>query len=328
MRASFFKFALAMPLSEASFPRRGFRWTNAAARTHLESIGGSFLRGYNLALEDRNDEVLTNGLEQIEQEFRGFAYEGAAMALALLDRLTPWKHTRLQLFIDGPASSHVYMAYVGAGWSRARIPLRRKSLLVKPHPLLRWLEFDGFGFHEGFFHWPKYIRDLCPPRKLKGYAARVFDQGLGRSLWFVEGADVARIAATIDRFPATRRADLWSGVGLACAYAGGADRAGVEELQRLACCYKRQLAQGVAFAAKTRLRAGNLTSNTETVSNILCGLSAAGAASITDATLAGLSDTESLPAYEVWRQRIQNAFAQEVRIPPMAVGGDVKLLPT
>lgn len=191
------------------------------------------------------------------------------------------------------------------------MPLRRKSPLVKPHPLLRWLEFDGYGFHEGFFHWRKYIRDLTPPRKLKGYAARVFDQGLGRSMWFVEGADVERIATTIDSFPATRRADLWSGVGLACAYAGGADRAAITHLQRRACCYKAQLAQGVAFAAKTRLRAGNLTSNTETVSNILCGRSAEDAASITDAMLAGLSDTESLPAYEVWRQRIQNEFFTE-----------------
>jgi hypothetical protein len=311
MRTSLFKFALAVPLSEASFPRRGFRCTDAAVRSHLEFIGGSFLRGYNLALEDRNDEGLTNGLEQIEQEFRGFAYEGAAMALALLDRLTPWKHTRLQLFIDGPASSHIYMAYVGAGWSLARIPMRRKSPLVKPHPLLRWLEFDGFGFHEGFFHWPKYIRDLCPPRKLKGYAARVFDQGLGRSLWFVEGADVEHIAATIERFPTPRRADLWSGVGLACAYAGGADRAAVEELRRLACSYRKHLAQGAAFAAKTRLLAGNLTSNTETVCRVLCGLSAAGAASITDATLTSLSETESVPAYEIWRQRIQNEFFTE-----------------
>jgi enediyne biosynthesis protein E3 len=311
MRTSFFKFALAMPLSEASFPRRGFRWKDDAVRTHLEFIGGSFLRGYNLALEDRNDDVLTNGLEQVEQEFRGFAYEGAAMALALLDRLTPWKHTRLQLFIDGPASSHIYMAYVGAGWSLARMPIRRKSPLVKPHPLLRWLELDGYGFHEGFFHWPKYIRDLQLPRKLKGYAARVFDQGLGRSLWFVEGADVEGIAATIESFPITRRSDLWSGVGLACAYAGGAHRADVEKLRQQACCYKKELAQGAAFAAKTRLLAGNLTTNTETVCNVLCGLSAAGAASITDATRPELSETESIPAYEIWRQRIQNEFFTE-----------------
>ena len=311
MRTSLFKLALAMPLSEASFPRRGFRWRDAAVRTHLEQIGGSFLRGYNLALEDRDGEMLTDGLEQVEHEFRGFAYEGAAMALALLDRLMPWKHTRLQLFIDGPASSHIYMAYVGAGWSLARIPIRWKSPLTKPHPLLRWLELDGYGFHEGFFHWPKYVRDLCPPRNLKGYATRVFDQGLGRSLWIVEGADVEHIAATIERFPVTRHSDLWSGLGLACAYAGGADRADVEELRRLASCYKKELAQGAAFAAKTRLLAGNLTSNTETVCNVLCGLSAAGAASITDATLTELSETESLPAFEVWRQRIQNEFSRE-----------------
>jgi enediyne biosynthesis protein E3 len=311
MCTSLFKFALAMPLSEASFPRRGFHWRDAAARTHLEHVGGSFLRGYNLGLEDCDGAVLTDGLEKVEHEFRGFAYEGAAMALALLDRLTPWKHTRLQLFIDGPASAHVYMAYVGAGWSLARIPIRAKSPLRKPHPLLRWLQLDGYGFHEGFFHWPKYVRDLCPPRKLKGYAARVFDQGLGRSLWFVAGADVEHIAATIERFPLTRRADLWSGLGLACAYAGGADRAGVEELRRLAGGYEKELAQGAAFAAATRLLAGNLTSNTETACEVLCGVSAAEAASITDAARLALNETESLPAFEVWRQRIQNAFFRE-----------------
>ena len=35
----------------------------------------------------------------------------------------------------------------------------------------------------------------------------VFDQGLGRSLWFVEGADVSKIRATVRGFPAARRAE-------------------------------------------------------------------------------------------------------------------------
>lgn len=310
MLTSLFNFVLAMPLSEASFERRGFWWKDNAVRTHLECIGGSFLCGYNLALENPGGEALTTGLNQVEHEFRGFAYEGAAMALALLDQLAPWKQRRLQSFIDGPASSHIYMAYVGAGWSLARLPIRRKSSLARPHPLLRWLELDGYGFHEGFFHWPKYIRDLRRPR-LKGYAARAFDQGLGRSLWFVEGADVERIAAAVEKFPVTRRADLWSGVGLACGYAGGADRAGVETLRKLARSYQSQLAQGAAFAAKTRQLAGNVTSNTECVCNVLCGRSAAGAASVTDAMLDGLGETGPLPAYEIWRQRIQHEFFTE-----------------
>src|ERR1039457_1019400 len=93
-----------------------------------------------------------------------------------------------------------------------------------------------------------------PPKKFRGGVAgsprRAFDQGLGRSLWFVEGADASRIAAAISSFPKARQPDLWSGVGLACAYAGGRDQAHLELLRETAGPYVAQVAQGAAFAAK------------------------------------------------------------------------------
>jgi hypothetical protein len=306
---SLFKLALGLSPSEASFAKRGFWHADNAVREHLECVGANFLKGYNFALADRGSAVLTASLEEVENEFRGFAYEGAAMALAILDQLIPWKRTRLQSFIEGPGSPHVFMLYVGAGWSLARLPFRRQGALAKPHPVLRWLELDGYGFHEGFFRWPSYINKQIRAKRLTGYASRVFDQGLGRSLWFVEGADVERIASTIRKFPVWRQADLWSGVGLACAYAGGADESAVEVLRRSACCYRNHLAQGAAFAAKTRQRANNLTDNTERVCKTLCGVSAAEAALITDSTRDGLPESGPVPAYEVWRQRIQNQFS-------------------
>jgi len=306
---SLFKLAAGISPSEASFAKRGFWCGENAVREHLECVGMSFLKGYNLALEDQGSAVLSEKLEEVENEFRGFAYEGAAMALAILDRLIPWKKTRLQTFIDGPGSPHIFMMYVGAGWSLARLPFRRQEALAKPDPVLRWLEIDGYGFHEGFFHWPNYVKKQIRASRLTGYASRAFDQGLGRSLWFVEGADVERIASTIRKFPSYRQADLWSGVGLACAYAGGADRSAAELLRRSACCYQNHLAQGAAFAAKTRQRAKNPTANTDRVCRSLCGVSADEAALITDSTRFGLPESGPVPAYEVWRQRIQTQFS-------------------
>lgn len=203
------------------------------------------------------------------------------------------------------------MVHVGFGWMLARFPWRISKSLKQLDPLLKWLAIDGYGFHEGYFHWHRYLKEKSIPKTLSGYACRAFDQGLGRSLWFVKGADVHEISATIANFPSERRADLWSGVGLACTYAGGADRSTVEALRSLAQLYQPQLAQGAAFAAKTRHRADNPTEHTELACQILCGLSATAAAEVTDTFLEQLPSDGIEPAYEIWRQRIQSRFIQQ-----------------
>ena len=125
----------------------------------------------------------------------------------------------------------------------------------------------------------------------------------------VNGADVDRISDAVGVFPEPRRADLWSGVGLACAYAGGADAAAIQTLHRSAGPYTPQLAQGAAFAAKARVWAGNQTEHTDLACQTLCGISAEAAAQVTDANLERLPSDATLqadammPAYEVWRQR-------------------------
>lgn len=294
---------------EASFAKRGFLAGEDSARQRLEKIGVTFLSGYHAALEETKFDPLARRLATVETEFRGFAFEGAAMGLALLDCITPWRKDRWRTFTEHLAEHHIYMMHVGLGWALAR--LRR---CVTPHvaqldPLLGWLVIDGYGFHEGYFGWPQYVERKATPARLDGYEQRVFDQGLGRSLWFVKGASVMAIASEIDAFPSARRDDLWSGVGLACAYAGGCSQTAMESLRTAADEHLPALAQGVAFAAKTRHRAANLNSHTETVCRLICGHSAEEAAAITDAALKDLRGEGGLPAFEVWRRRIQNKFA-------------------
>ena len=309
-----FRYALGLSLQEATFSRRGFYATNSGVRERLEDIGRTFISGYNEALYTSELETLARRLAHGEKELCGFAYEGAATAFTLLDHLTPRNCGRLQRFIDGPAAGHVYMAHIGAGWAIARIPWLRRRLdafLAQLDPLLCWLAVDGYGFQQGFFKSRENITHKKYPSGLSGYARRVFDQGLGRSLWFVNGTDVPRISETIASFPETRRADLWSGVGLACAYAGGVDHTALECLRVAAGDGVSYMAQGAAFAAKARQRAGNQADHTEMACRLLCGLSAEAAARVTDDALKQLNSDGEGPAYESWRRRIQAQFGSK-----------------
>jgi enediyne biosynthesis protein E3 len=303
---------LGLSPAEASFARRGFTACEDDARLRLEQIGITFLNGYHAALEETEFIPLARRLEAVAAEFRGFAFEGAAMGLAVLDCFTPWRKDRWRTFTEGLAEPHTYMMHVGLGWALARLRRSVTPYLAQLNPVLGWLVIDGYGFHEGYFAWPQYIAQRAIPARLDGYERRVFDQGLGRSLWFVKGADVAAVASAVNAFPSARREDLWSGVGLACAYAGGCGRAAIESLRVTVAEHLPAFAQGVAFAAKTRQRAANLTPHTETVCRVICGQSADELAAITDAALEDLRGESGLPAYEEWRRRIQHTIALEV----------------
>ena len=300
---------LGLSPAEASFARRGFLVGEEKARDHLEQIGVTFLSGYHAALEETGFVPLARRLTTVEADLRGFAFEGAAMGLGLLDCLTPWRSDRWRTFTERLAEPHIYMMHVGLGWALARLRRSLKSYLARLDPLLRWLVVDGYGFHEGYFGWPRYIERQAISSRLDGYERRVFDQGLGRSIWFVKGADVTAVASTIDAFAFARRDDLWSGAGLACAYAGCCGPAAIKSLRAAAHGHLPALAQGVAFAAKTRQRAGNLNPHTEIVCRLICRNTAEETAAITDAALENLREEGGLPAYEVWRRRIQNEFA-------------------
>ncbi len=284
---------------------------NPKAQCHLEQVGQAFLHGYHAALEEGEPVRLVSRLDDVGGDLCGFAYEGAAMAMALLDDLTPWTGGRVRGFLNGPGLTHPYMIHVGMGWAMARLPWVRWRIgerLARLDPLLRWLAVDGYGFHEGYFHSPHTVTRQEVPSSLSGYTKRAFDQGLGRSLWFVGGADVDWIAKTIAAFHPLRREDLWSGVGLACAYAGGVEQEAIISLRQSAGVYQPHVAQGVAFAAKARQRAGNPALHTEMACTVLCGCPADAAAKITDIALEDLPPDGEVPAYEVWRQRIRNHF--------------------
>jgi hypothetical protein len=290
---------------ETSVRRRGFTVARPQAVARLEAIGGRFVAGYNLAVGASDFQALAARLAQHAPDDAGFVYEGAAMGLAVADFLTPGRRW-FDAYIAAPAAAHEYMAWVGYGWALARLPLSPERALMRYRNLHCWLALDGYGFHEGYFHWRRRIDGQRPARALSPQARQVFDQGLGRSLWFVRGADAAPVAQTIDRFPPHRRADLWAGAGLAAAYAGAADAAGLAALLVRSGSHAAALAQGVVFAAQARRRAGNPVPHLDQACRLVLGLDTAAAAGL---AVRLLPSGHTLADYQHWRLAIQRACA-------------------
>jgi hypothetical protein len=89
---------LKIDLREVKFERREFVCSNPAIQARLENIGGIFLQGYHAALQNLDHRVLAENLNQVDQDHRGFAYEGAAMALALMET-SFWKLAQAQFYL-------------------------------------------------------------------------------------------------------------------------------------------------------------------------------------------------------------------------------------
>ena len=299
--------------SEVTFARRGFSGAKPEIQQRLERVGTIFLVGYHAALQEDEPEALTGRLEQVASEYRGFAYEGAAMALALRDAIVPGSG-RLTEFIAGQGKRHIYMLHVGAGWAYARLPWlcwRIETFIRKLDPVLGWLVLDGYGFHQGYFHFKAPVDSGA--NRLSMDARHVFYQGLGRSLWFVHGCDFHQISKTILDFPAVYQSDAWSGIGLACAYAGGAASCEMKEAISLAGPFDSALAQGAAFAAKARQLAGNQAWHTKQACDVLANISAEQAAALCDSALAQVNRSSTSP-YQQWRELVQNHFSSSRKL--------------
>jgi len=289
-----------IPSEKAVFSRPGFV---PEAWLRFQPVAHSLVEGYHATLEDSRLEMLVPRLNAIDPELHGFAYEGAGMGIAALDIISPWKH-RLQAFVEGPAAPHIYPTYVGVGLALARLRRNPERMLARLDPLLCWVVVDGYGFHEAFFSWRRTIEEKVTPTRFSGYALRLFDQGVGRAIWFASGALVERVAAIIATFPVARQAELWSGVGLASAYAGGGDRAVLESVWESAGSYQLQLARGAVVAANGRHQAGNSAAHTNLACQIYCGLPSEQAVHIAYVASENLPTDGPEPIYEIWRQRI------------------------
>jgi len=288
---------------EASFQRRGFAVADPSKRRALESVGEAFIGGYNQALLADGVDRLRHHIGTVAPLLRGFAVEGATMGFAIGDALS-LRGSGFAGHVRQFDREFSYLTHVGAGWALARVPWRRARILAPLDPVHRWLACDGLGFHDTYFHHRRVLAGWRR-RQASGYAARAYDQGVGRALWFVAGGSVEHAGALIAGFTAVRRRDLWAGLGLAMAYAGPADADETAAAVAAAGAHSPHFAQGVAFASEARALAGFIPPHTEQVAWAVSGAGANELSDLVRRVRANLpwGNGDEVP-YELWRQGV------------------------
>ena len=188
----------------------------------LSAARAAFAQGFRQALSVA-PAMLPRILQDEPCQRRGFALEGAAMALVLMDEFSATPQRLLGALLSGRSAGEHILGAIGVGWASAR--LGRSSDWLPPglHPRYRYAVADGYGFHQGFFHAHRFAGRGFPTGK--GELSISYDIGLGRALWFVHSGRAEPIFDSIGRMPPERREQLWRGVGTACAFTGNAEYA-------------------------------------------------------------------------------------------------------
>ena len=124
--------ALAPSLEKVSFAGRGFAITPTAATDRLEAVPQAVVCGFEWAIAAPNLTDVNRRLRLVEEEQRGFAYEGATMAYTILDTI---RGHRTRELLDGAGEKHILLAYIGIGFAMARLP-RPLWKKVLPGPAL------------------------------------------------------------------------------------------------------------------------------------------------------------------------------------------------
>jgi hypothetical protein len=276
----------------------------------FEPVASTLVETFYSTLDDPDPDRLTRSLDDVQPELRGIAYEGAGMGLMFLDLLNPLRK-RLPAFVHGAGAPYRSLVYIGAGLVLARAPGSPRRYLRTVDPFHRWYVMDGYGFFDGFFRWDQVV-SRAPALDLPGYASRAYDQGLGRSLWFASGADVGRILGCLQGFSANRLADIWGGLGLACAYAAGVlDRDAIAALVLAADEYAPDFATGAAVASTFRRQTGQPAPHTDLACEVIWRRSSDDVAQVALEADLNLRPPLGPHSYGEWRSRIRSVWAEQ-----------------
>ncbi|HEY3748902.1 MAG TPA: DUF1702 family protein [Pseudonocardiaceae bacterium] len=304
---------LAPSLEDVTFAGRGFAVNPTDATRAMEAVPRAVVIGFEWGIDGGNLKELARRLDTVDPELRGFAYEGATMALTIKD--STGGHRTKEL-LDGPGQPHLLLSYIGIGFAMARLPrpLWKKILPdLQPslfHPTMSWLCVDGYGFDLAYFHTHKWVDEQRRPEPYpwlghSEYFLRAVDQGIGRALWFIHGGVPDAVTDAVARFAEERQGDLWSGVGLAATFAGGCTTEGLLKLREAAGQHRANLGLGSVFASTARTAASFVPEHSAEALLALAGVSAEDAVLIAATTHPNPDEQRTEPHYEAWRAAIR-----------------------
>ena|GEM_PF-3412374 len=237
-------------------------------RQFVDNISSIFLDGYDAAMHT-DVERLVKQLESLSYTERSIAGEGALTALASADLRKQNDLAQVNRFSEiAGIQESVKFQGIGSALSHLRISADVSEQHMSE--FWGWQTVEAFGFHEAYFKWPVTIERQHVPDNISGLAARAFDQGVGRAIWFISVAEPNLISTMIDRFAPKRRPDIWSGVGLITGFWGMADERDLKALLRRSRTNYPSLQQGVAFGSWIRYTTKDPKDFAEGASRIIC----------------------------------------------------------
>jgi len=239
--------------------------------TKMEYVQKVFLGVQNYMLKEHQLEEVSAFLDAEPPEFRSVSYESASMEIASLDlsngnELINWKN-----FYQRSAKAHTFHMDIGLGWAFAKKEIPPAPYLESLQPVISWMIYDGIGYYNGLFNGRRTVKSQLVPVDIDQQTLPGFDQGVGRRLWYISKGDVDQLIQLIKPFHLSRHADLWRGVGIACGYVGGTDKANLEQLLNHSAEFKDQFSTGITLAAISRHASNSITKDIELACEIICG---------------------------------------------------------
>ncbi len=236
----------------------------------IELITTIFHSAFLFADSQTDEQKLINYLEATEQEYISVAYEGAAMAMALKDFSLGETLKLWRAFLEGAGKKHRSQIHIGLGWAIAQSQTALNRFLDDIDEQMLFRVVDGCGYYEGVFRQKLLIKkpyaifeELSMPDYIDKIMTPYFAQGLGRSIWYKLNGNVTKIENALTAFSSALHADLWRGIGIACAYVGGCNKEQLATIFSLASVHQDQLIAAANWVAESRIEANSFTPDTE-----------------------------------------------------------------
>ena len=216
---------------------------------NIETVVSTFQKGLSLSEQEFGLDELISKLNQFEPRYRSVAFEGASMGVAIQNSLGTWnKYAKA-------AEKHATQVHIGLGWAIAEGQMNLASTLSEIEPDFQVKVLDGYGYWHVLFRRRLTIRTQTIPKNITSEYQSGFDQGIGRTIWYITKGEVAKVVNIINHFSEDRRANLWQGIGVASTYVGGCSDELIGELKSASSEFKKNFETGIESAESSLKRA-------------------------------------------------------------------------
>jgi len=247
---------------------------------------------------------ISDYLNSFDKEFRSIAYESAAMNLALIDLKRDGKLVLWLQFLRAIGAQHSIQIHVGLGWAFAQEQLNPVTYLNELEEMLRYRVLDGYGYYEGIFRRRKSIINQQTIETEDTNVSAAYNQGLGRSIWYISKGDIDVAKSMLDNFPANRLNDLWRGLGIAITYVGGCNETYLQVIFDKASNFQKGLATGTAMSLISREKANSITTDAILICKVFCNKNA-------DQILTMAIDSNVGDKFSQWIKNLEVAFTNK-----------------